>query len=148
MGRKDHCHVIHCTNQSINILFYVCSHQGDIRQKQKHIIIIYTNFPTGLWTIDLTMLVILHCTTGRIKAKNSAECLSFRFSNKAKYCNHCWLENDPQSVKNEVVVFCFFLLLHLTPVYWPWILITTVYITIVRMRACVYVREAGSNCII
>ena len=35
-------------NQSINILFYVCSHRGDIRQKQKHIIIIYTNFPTGL----------------------------------------------------------------------------------------------------
>ena len=34
--------------QSINILFYVCSHRGDIRQKQKHIIIIYTNFPTGL----------------------------------------------------------------------------------------------------
>ena len=32
----------------VNILFYVCSHRGDIRQKQKHIIIIYTNFPTGL----------------------------------------------------------------------------------------------------
>ena len=42
-------------NQSI---FYVCSHQGDIRQKQtkttKHIIIIYTYFPTELGTIDLT----------------------------------------------------------------------------------------------
>ena len=42
-------------NQSI---FYVCSHQGDIRQKQpkttKHIIIIYTHFPTELGTIDLT----------------------------------------------------------------------------------------------
>ena len=34
--------------RNINILFYVCSHRGDIRQKQKHIIIIYTNFPTGL----------------------------------------------------------------------------------------------------
>ena len=34
--------------ESITILFYVCSHRGDIRQKQKHIIIIYTNFPTGL----------------------------------------------------------------------------------------------------
>ena len=34
--------------QSINILFYVCSHRGDIRQKQKHIIIVYINFPTGL----------------------------------------------------------------------------------------------------
>ena len=29
-----------CVCQSI---FYVCSHRGDIRQKQKHIIIIYTN---------------------------------------------------------------------------------------------------------
>ena len=50
-------------NQSV--IFYVCSHQGDIRQKtkqkqqQQHIIIIYTNFPTRLWTIDLTMLVII-----------------------------------------------------------------------------------------
>ena len=47
---------------SISILFYVCSHRGDIRQKtttkKKHIIIIYTNFPTGLWTIDPTILVI------------------------------------------------------------------------------------------
>jgi len=43
------------SEKSVNILFYVCSHQGDIRQEQtknktskKHIIIIYTNFPTGL----------------------------------------------------------------------------------------------------
>ena len=28
------------------------------QQQQKHIIIIYTNFHTGLWTIDLTVLVI------------------------------------------------------------------------------------------
>ena len=34
-----------CVRQSI---FYVCSHRGDIGQKQKYIIIIYTNFPTGL----------------------------------------------------------------------------------------------------
>ena len=39
---------IRTTNQSVNVLFDVCSHRGDIRQKQKHIIIIYTNFPTGL----------------------------------------------------------------------------------------------------
>ena len=30
----------------------------DKNKKQKDIIIIYTNFPTGLWTIDLTILVI------------------------------------------------------------------------------------------
>ena len=40
------------SNQN-NILFYVCSHLGDIRPKtttttKQHIIIIYTNFPTGL----------------------------------------------------------------------------------------------------
>ena len=45
-GKKKNIRAI--VNQSINILFYVCSHRGDIRQKQKHIIIIYTNFPTGL----------------------------------------------------------------------------------------------------
>ena len=49
-----------CVNQSINIVFSVCSHRGDIRQKQKTktIVIIYTNFATGLWTIDLAVLVI------------------------------------------------------------------------------------------
>ena len=40
------CVSVQPINQSI---FYVCSHRGDIRQKQKHIIIIYTNFPTELW---------------------------------------------------------------------------------------------------
>ena len=44
--------LISIPTQSINILFYVCSHRGDIRPKttttKKHIIIIYTNFPTGL----------------------------------------------------------------------------------------------------
>ena len=51
--------------ESINILFYVCSHRGDIRQEKqtktkqtKNSIIICANFPTGLWTIDLTLLVI------------------------------------------------------------------------------------------
>ena len=44
----DYCQDIRKqSNQSINILFYVCSHRGDIRQKQKqktkHIIIIYTH---------------------------------------------------------------------------------------------------------
>ena len=63
-----------------------------------------------------------HCrvTTGRIKARNSAERLSFSFTNKAKYRNQRWLENDPQSAQNEVVVFCFvflFVFLHLTLVY-------------------------------
>ena len=36
---------------NFNILFYVCSHRGGIdknKKKLKHIIIIYTNFPTGL----------------------------------------------------------------------------------------------------
>ena len=35
-----------CVNQSINIVFSVCSHRGDIRQKQKTktIVIIYNNF--------------------------------------------------------------------------------------------------------
>ena len=46
----EHVCVVLCA--SINILFHVCSHRGDIRQKQKLTIIIYTNFPTGLWTID------------------------------------------------------------------------------------------------
>ena len=27
------------------------------KQKAKHIIIIYTNFTTGLWTIDLTIII-------------------------------------------------------------------------------------------
>ena len=30
---------------------------------------------------------VIHCTTGRIKARNPAEHLSFSFSNKAKYRN-------------------------------------------------------------
>ena len=41
--------------QSITILFYVCSHRGDIRQEQQtnktkmfYLFFIYTNFPTGL----------------------------------------------------------------------------------------------------
>ena len=47
-------------NQSV---FYVCSHRGDVRpknknKKQQHIVIIYPNFSTGLWTIHLTVLVI------------------------------------------------------------------------------------------
>ena len=33
---------------STNVLFYVCSHRDDIRQKQKAKNIIYTHFPTGL----------------------------------------------------------------------------------------------------
>ena len=46
--------------RDFNILFYVCSHRVilDKNKKQKHKIIIYTNFPTGLGTIDLTILVI------------------------------------------------------------------------------------------
>ena len=49
--------------QSINqsIFYFMSVHIEmilDENKKQKHIIIIYTNFPTGLWTIDLTILVI------------------------------------------------------------------------------------------
>ena len=40
--------------KSINVLFYVCSHQGDIRQQQKQQQKYYTNLPTGLWKINLT----------------------------------------------------------------------------------------------
>ena len=49
-----------------------------------------------------------HCrvTTGRIKARNFKERLYITFSNKAKYRR---IENDPQSVENEV--FCLVLLL-------------------------------------
>ena len=48
---------------------------------------------------------IIHCTIGRIKARNSAERLSFSFSKKTKYRIWRLLENDPQSAENEVVVF-------------------------------------------
>ena len=42
-------------NQSINILFYACSYPGDIRPIQKNY---YTNLPTGLWAINLTIIMI------------------------------------------------------------------------------------------
>ena len=38
--------------------YFMSVHIEVILDKNKNIIIIYTNFPTGLWTIDLTMLVI------------------------------------------------------------------------------------------
>ena len=46
-------------NQSVNILFNVCSQWGDIRPPQKrhikkHILLYYNNLPTGLWIISLT----------------------------------------------------------------------------------------------
>ena len=64
------------TEQSINQYFILClftsrwylildknknnnkKQQQTNKTKAKHIIIIYTNFPTGLWTINLTILVI------------------------------------------------------------------------------------------
>ena len=58
-------------------IFYVCSHQGDIRQKQtktnKQIIIIYPNFPTelGIWHLNLPLtwtvstLCLFHCANNQ-----------------------------------------------------------------------------------
>ena len=46
-----------------------------------------------------------HVTTGQIM--NSAEDLSFTFSNKVEYRNRCQIKNDPQPVQNEVAsVLC------------------------------------------
>ena len=43
---------------SVNV-FYVCSHQGDIRlPKIIYILVSYANLPTGLWTISLTITSI------------------------------------------------------------------------------------------
>ena len=92
-------------------------------------------------------------TTGRIKARNFAECLSFSFNNKAKYHNWHWLKNDPQSVENEVV-FCFIFSFVFSPSYSSVLavhLITSVYyyISLLSERENVCVRERlGSNCII
>ena len=77
-----------------------------------------------------------HVTTGQIK--NSAEDLSFTFSNKVKYCNRCQIKNDPQPVEYMCVCVCVLggggspsysslLAVHL---------ITTVCITVVRTREC------------
>ena len=42
-----------------SIFYFMSVHiEVILDKKQKHIIIIYTNFPTGLRTIDLTILVI------------------------------------------------------------------------------------------
>ena len=94
-----------------------------------------------------------HVTTGQIKARNSTEGLSFSFSNKAKYHNLCWLENDSQSVENEGDFVCVFFSFF-SPSYSsvPAVhLITKVYITVVRTRerVCVCVRETEreSTCV-
>ena len=36
------------SNHSVNVLFYVCSRQGDIRHKTHTTFIFYTSLPTGL----------------------------------------------------------------------------------------------------
>ena len=48
------------SSSGLNPIFYFISVHVEVilDQKQKQIIIIYANFPTGLWTIDLTILVI------------------------------------------------------------------------------------------
>ena len=90
-----------------------------------------------------------HCrvTAGQTKARNFTECLFFSFYNKAKYHNQYGLENDPQSVENEVVfsyIFLFFVCFSPSYSSVPAVpLITTVYITVVRTRECVCVTEAG-----
>ena len=45
------------TFRSVSVLFYVCSHRGDIRPKNylKIILVYYTNLPKGLWTINVTI---------------------------------------------------------------------------------------------
>ena len=55
--KKKKCH----GDQSVNILFYVCSQQGDIRPSPTPspkiilLFVTYTSLPTGLGTINLTI---------------------------------------------------------------------------------------------
>ena len=82
---------------------------------------------------------VIHCTTGRTKAMNSAERVSFNFSDKAKYRNRRWLENDPQNEVFCLFLFSFFFSFFSISSYSsaPAVyLIITVYVTVVRTRAC------------
>ena len=44
-----------------------------------------------------------------LKARNAAESLPFSFSNKAKYRNQSWLENEPNQLRTIFFFFFFFL---------------------------------------
>ena len=108
-------------HNQINILFYFMTVHIEVilvKKQQKHIIIIYTNFPTGLcgtiqyltiiWSrFDLTIIHQDHTDSGTISPKTSIRQKSSHLSSQNSFAKQHWsLSFSPVSLYGHPVCVC------------------------------------------